>query len=219
MAAHPTSTIADEFVVADPRLRIYRRWVVSVTAGECLGFGIPALVGAVSGGASPSIAVAALVAGGSLEGAILGWSQARVLRRALPGLSTRRWIGLTAGGAALAWLIGMLPSTLHDSWATWSAPTTILVAATLGTVLLCSIGAAQRIELRRHLRHANCWVWTTAAAWCAGLTVFSAVAMPLWHEGQTLPTIIAIGVLGGLAMATTVASVTGWAIGRLLAGD
>jgi hypothetical protein len=57
---------------------------------------------------------------------------------------------------------------------------------------------------------------TTAGAWAAGLLVFTTVATPLWQPGQALPLIIAIGVLGGLVMAATVAGLTGAAAVRLL---
>ncbi|WP_267909927.1 hypothetical protein [Nucisporomicrobium flavum] len=40
--------------------------------------------------------------------------------------------------------------------------------------------------------------------------------MPLWHPGQALILIIAIGTAGGLAMAATMAAVTGVAVRRLL---
>jgi hypothetical protein len=39
--------------------------------------------------------------------------------------------------------------------------------------------------------------------------------MPLWQPGQSLPTTIGIGVLGGLLMAATTSAVTALAVRRL----
>lgn len=62
------------------------------------------------------------------------------------------------------------------------------------------------------------WVALTAAAWTAGLAVFMAIATPLWHEGQPVALVVLIGVAAGLAMALTVATVTGAGLVRLV-GD
>jgi hypothetical protein len=139
-----------------------------------------------------------------------------VLCRPLRRLSSRRWIMNTAAAAALAWSIGLLPSTAHDLWSPWPTPLVVVAAAALGLVLLCSIGAAQWLELRRHVPRAGRWVTATAAAWCAGLVAFSAVTSPLWQPGQRPALTAAIGALGGLVMAVTVAAGTGWALIRLL---
>jgi hypothetical protein len=48
------------------------------------------------------------------------------------------------------------------------------------------------------------------------LLVFTAATTPLWQPGQPIVVIAAIGVLGGLLMAGTVAALTGWALVRLL---
>jgi hypothetical protein len=72
------------------------------------------------------------------------------------------------------------------------------------------------LELRRHLARAEWWVAATAAAWCVGLLAFAVVTTPLWQPGQSTILVIAIGALGGLAMAATMAGITGWALTRLL---
>lgn len=90
------------------------------------------------------------------------------------------------------------------------------LAAAVGIVvvvlLLASIGTGQWLELRRHLPRSWPWIPATAAAWCLGLGAFFAIAPPLWQEGQPL----AVGLLGALAMAVTMAAVTGWAALTLL---
>jgi hypothetical protein len=69
--------------------------------------------------------------------------------------------------------------------------------------------------LRGHTRGSGFWVPATAGAWVVGLGAFLLVAPPLWQEGQPVGTIIAIGVLGGLVMAASVAALTGIAALRL----
>ena len=66
-------------------------------------------------------------------------------------------------------------------------------------------------------RAARSWRWiaVTALAWCLALGVFFAIAPPLWHEGQALWLTILIGAAAGLAMAVTMAAVTGWGLLRL----
>ncbi len=92
----------------------------------------------------------------------------------------------------------------------------VLVAVLLGTLLLCSIGRGQRIELRRHVPRAARWLLITAAGWGAGLFVSMAVATPLWRPGQPTPTIIATGLGAGALMAVSMAGLTGWGTEHLI---
>jgi hypothetical protein len=157
-----------------------------------------------------------LLAAGAVEGSLLGWGQARVLRRALPALPRRPWITATALAAVLAYAIGLLPSTLAAQVA--SAPPVLVVAtaAVLGAGLLASIGTAQWLVLRHHVAHALSWIGTTAIAWLIGLGVFLGFSMPLWQPGQPLALVVAIGLVGGLLMAATTSLLTGLALRRLL---
>ncbi|RYV51612.1 hypothetical protein [Pengzhenrongella frigida] len=193
-----------------------RPWTASVTAGELLGFCAPALVGPLVWDARPAIALPALMAAGVVEGAVLGWSQARVLRGPLPALSRRRWIVGTAVGASIAYLFGMLPSTTYGTWSSWPVAAVVVVGIVVGGLLLCSIGVAQWLELRRHLASAGLWVLASAAAWAVGLTAFVLVSTPLWQPGQGPVLVAAIGALGGLVMAATMAITTGLAMRHLL---
>jgi uncharacterized integral membrane protein len=158
----------------------------------------------------------ALVAAGAVEGAVLGWSQARVLKHRIPALSVRGWIGGTAAAASLAWFIGLLPGAYPEVWQGWQLGAQIVVGALAGTVLLCSIGFAQWLERRRHLPRSGSWVAGSAAAWCLGLAVFFGVATPLWQPGQPLPLVVLIGVLAGILMAVSMAAATGLVLVRLL---
>lgn len=187
--------------------RLFRSWLPVVATAELVGFAAPALVGATTAAATPTVAVTALVLAGTVEGGLLGWGQASVLRRALSNFPTRRWIVATAGAAGLAYLLGMLPSAVGGSW--W-------VAAVVAVPLLLSIGTAQWLVLRGRVPWALSWLGITTAAWLAGLAVFLAFATPLWWSGQALTLTVLVGLMGGALMATTVAAVTGLALRSLV---
>ncbi|MGA5302469.1 hypothetical protein ACPCHT_21250 [Nucisporomicrobium flavum] len=198
------------------RAALYRVWVRTVTVAEFLGFVVPACAGALLADADAAVALPVILAAGAVEGAVLGAGQAAVLRWALPRFPWRRWVAVTAGAAVVAYLIGMSPSTFAGVWQSWPVAVTAPLALILGVALLCSIGFAQWTVLRRLTAHAGWWITVSAVAWLAGLAVFLLVTMPLWHPGQALILIIAIGTAGGLAMAATMAAVTGVAVRRLL---
>src|SRR4051794_9705116 len=141
------------------RLRV--RWFTVVTAGEFLGFCVPATVGALTAAAPGGVALAAVLAAGAVEGTLLGLAQASVLRRSLPAVSTRRWVGATAAAAVVAYAIGMLPSTLAGRLS--GLPPVVLIGAAivLGAALLLSIGVAQWLVLRTVLARSAGWIATT----------------------------------------------------------
>jgi hypothetical protein len=195
---------------------LWLSWFGTVTLVECLGFTAPALVGAVTAQAAAAVSVPLLVLAGAVEGATLGAFQTRVLRRIVPGLSTTRWVLATAAAAALAWSIGMTPSILGSSLATWPLVLLIPLAVLGALVMLPSIGTAQWLVLRAHVPHAGRWIGWTVVAWLLALGLFTAVTTPLWQPGQPVAEMALIGALGGLVMAATVAAVTGLAVVRLL---
>ena len=59
------------------------RWIVWVSAGETLGFAFPAAVGVLTAalGWAERVTYPVLVVAGLLEGVLLGWCQAQLLRR------------------------------------------------------------------------------------------------------------------------------------------
>jgi hypothetical protein len=197
--------------ITAPARPLWRTWFVAVTLGEFVGFLVPACAGALF-----VESVLVLVAAGAVEGALLGTAQALVLRRVLPALSVRAWIAATAAAAALAWSVGLVPGLLGERLAALSVGLLVVGATIGGLVLVASIGTAQWLVLRRHVPRAWRWIPATAAAWLAGLGVFVAVATPLWQPGQPSWLIALIGAAGGLAMAATVAAVTGLAVVRLM---
>ncbi len=202
---------------------VWARWTAGMTLGEFVGFAIPAVVGALAvqrfpdaAGPGARMAVALLLVGaGTLEGCVLGFAQALVLRRYLPGFLMRPWILATAAGAALAWAIGMLPSTVGDPTA---LPPLVLWlgVAVLGPVLLVSLGAAQWLVLRRQLAYAANWIWLSAVAWLAGLAVVFA-GMSLTQAGDPTWRLITIAAISGLLMGATAAAVSGAGLVWLLA--
>jgi hypothetical protein len=166
--------------------------------------------------APPAALYATLVCAGACEGAVLASAQWIVLKDALPALSAQRWIAATAAAAALAWSLGMLPSTLGDRLE--AVPLIVLapVFAAGGIVLLLSIGGAQSLVLRAHVTRAWRWAGANALAWCAGLLVSVSFMSILLTENTTLAAGIAIGAIAGVLMGASVAVVTGWFLVRIL---
>lgn len=156
-----------------------------------------------------------LLLGGVVEGAVLGWFQAYVLRDRLPGVSVTRWVGYTAAAAAVAWTLGLLPAATA-AWQDWPAAAQIAGASAAAVILLVSIGFAQWIELRRHVAGAWRWIAGSAAAWVVGLAAFFAVSTPLWQPGQEQWLVAAIGVVAAVLMAFTMAVISGVVLVRIL---
>ncbi|WP_341997910.1 hypothetical protein MRBLWH7_004116 [Microbacterium sp. LWH7-1.2] len=189
-------------------------WILIVATGEVVGFAFPAVVG-VSMNSSSAAGVAIVIAG-FIEGVILGGAQYLAMRRDLPHLRPKVWVSLTGGAAAVAYVCGLLPSALEPWWTRWPVPLQSAALAVLVVIILGSVGGAQWTELRHHLSGAAWWIVGTAVAWLAGLGLFFVIAPPLWHEGQSVATAIAIGLLAATAMAIVMAAVTGITFGLLL---
>lgn len=175
------------------------------------------MVGAFTARASAAVMLPAVLAAGAVEGALLGGSHAIVLRRAISGISSRRWVGVTAAAAVVAYAIGMLPSMLAGRLSQVPPGLLAVAVAVLGTVLLASIGFGQWFVLRRVVRRSASWIVITAVAWTVGLGVFLGFTTLLWRPGQSVAVITLIGIVGGLLMAATTATITGDGLRRLLA--
>jgi len=115
-----------------------------------------------------------------LEGVVVGAAQGAVVHRALPTLSRRSWVLATVLGAGIAWILGMIPSTIMalrppETGAPPPAEPSALVqyplAAALGLVTGPILGLAQWIVLRRYVAHAGRWLWANALAWGVGMPV------------------------------------------------
>lgn len=173
----------------------YRRWIVANGWSELLGLGgtfaigylgASRLMGATSATAALAGAAAAVVMGTFLEGVLVGYAQGRVLHAELPAVTVRRWVRATALGAGVAWLLGMLPSTvmsLLDAEGPSNAPPPEIgglaqhaLAATLGAVLGAFLGAPQAWALRRQVPGPARWIIANMLAW--------AIGMPLIFQGM-----------------------------------
>lgn len=189
---------------------VWATWLLWVTAGEFAGFLVPTVVAALTSSGP------LLVLAGVVEGMVLGGAQCLVLRRVIPRVNVRDWIGVTALAAGLAWAIALF--AVHNEEPLRSLPPAVLLplAAIAGIGVVLSIGVGQWFVLRRHVDRAFRWVWLTGAAWCAGLLVFATFTSPLWRLGQPTVLVILIGAAGGLLMAATMAFITGAALAYLL---
>ncbi len=182
----------------------YPRWVAANAWAEAVGLGTTLLLGRAAAPAMERVSGAgAIVLGGLaavalgllLEGVLVGWAQARVLRSELRNLSSRSWIAATAAGAGAAWLLGMVPSTvfalLQAGAAGPTGPTAeppagaqYALAVILGAITGPVLGAGQWLVLRRHAKGAGRWILANAAAWAAGmLVIFIGMDLVPWTRG------------------------------------
>ena len=195
---------------------LWRRWVLAFTLGELIGFGgIPILGGAlalwVTDGMHTDprslLLYAVAVLGGFGEGAVLAWFQARVLRHYLPGLSSNRWILVTALAAAFAWACGMLAPTLDDLVGLSPlAQVAVWVPASL--LILFSIGGAQAWVLRGVVERPRQWIAANLLGWLAGLPWTFALPALLPETAPIALWVLTFLVAGAL-MGLTAGAVTG----------
>jgi hypothetical protein len=195
----------------DPFLR---RWLVSVTLAEAAGFAIPAIVGGILSllAAPAGVVYPAMVLAGACEGALLGFGQSIGFGSAVPRWA---WMLATAAGAAAAWSMGMLPSSLGGI--DFGSPWVIILAAVLGCVLLLSIPTLQWLVLRRKGLRTAFWIPVNAGAWAAGI-LWTLAPSPFIDETTPVPALFGVYLLAGLLMAATVAALTGFAARRIACG-
>jgi len=170
------------------RWKFWRNWVIANAAGELLGLGIAALVMlALSRTVPPNPTTAALLAGalimvffGALEGAIVGYAQWIVLRRTL-AVAKSSWILTTAIAAAVAWLLGLLPSSIVNVSPT-TAPSllvTLFLSMGVGAVSGVILAIGQTWILHRYSRIAGWWLVANAGAWAVGMPIiFFSAGLP-----------------------------------------
>lgn len=211
----------------------YLHWIGANAVGEALGLGttfaLGVLVAPMLGGDSHVAtvlagALAAVLLGTLLEGVVVGAFQAQALHRRLPGVARREWIVATAIGAGLAWLLGMVPSTImslidHGEAARTGPPAepSMLVqlglATALGLVLGPVLALPQLRVLRPQVVHARRWIGANALAWATGMPVIFVGMDRLPWESGGLPLFAGLFVVAALAGA-----VVGAVHGRFLLG-
>jgi hypothetical protein len=109
----------------------YIAWIGANALAEGVGLGTTLVIGwrlapsldQLSGVASTlTAALLAVVLGTFLEGIVVGVAQEVVLRKRIARLHSWFWTTATAIGAALAWLLGTVPSTVMALTASESRP-------------------------------------------------------------------------------------------------
>jgi hypothetical protein len=191
-----------------------RYWVFWVSLGQVVGVLAPAVALLVLGGTP--LRAPAVIAAGAVQGAVVGWTQATVLRVRVPALNRRRWVRATAIGAAMAWFIALLPAEWAEVWQRWPADAQLIAAIVGVVVVLVTPGTVQWAELRRHSRFAAWWIPGGVSAGGVGLVVFVAVVSPLWRPDQPVALTVLIGVLGGVLLMLSIALVCGAILLRIL---
>lgn len=195
-------------------LAFYRRWILANGWAEAAGLGTTFVIGQqlapllerMSGThAVLGTAALAVVFGMVLEGVLVGAAQEGVLRRRVTGLPRWSWTAATAAGAALAWLVGMVPSTvmaLMDATSSTPPPSEppalvrYALALGLGAIAGPILGLAQWIVLRRVVARAGRWLWANAVAWAAGMDAVPWTA----HPAIVAVAIYAVCAVAGMAV-------------------
>jgi hypothetical protein len=207
--------------MAGDRTSLYRRWVLSCTAGELLGFGgIPVAGGALAVWLTADLEhsvrslvfYAVAVIGGLGEGAVLAWFQLRVLGVAFPDIDRRRWIRNTVLAAAFAWACGMLAPTLDDLVGL-SAVAQVAIWVPASLLILFSIGVAQARVFRGVVERPRRWIAANVLGWLLGLP-WTFVLPALLPETAPAPAWITVFVIAGILMGLTVGLVTGVSLMR-----
>lgn len=167
-------------------LKFWVWWTIANGIGELLGLGAVFVTGYFAAGsmgapkAAPELAALALlvIVLAAFEGSVVGLAQWLVLRRPFPAMPPLAWVGATVIGAVIAWVLGMLPSTLGAFDGAAQTPpeepsllVILALTAVMGAVLGVILAAAQWRVLRHYIRRAALWLVANAAAWL--------VAMPL----------------------------------------
>ncbi|MDH3457020.1 MAG: hypothetical protein OER90_09275 [Gemmatimonadota bacterium] len=207
----------------------YASWILANGWAEAVGLGTTLVLGWLIGpkidqATGPVVivlgAVTAVVLGTLLEGVVVGFAQVGVLRRRLPSIAREAWIVATAIGAGVAWVLGMIPSTLMALTvpaapaAQPAEPSVLLqygLALMLGSALGVILGGAQWFVLRRHVARASRWIAANAVAWAVGMTlIFVGMDRVPWDGG-------AASIVVGIFLVTLlVGAVVGAIHGRVL---
>ena len=203
--------------------KYWLNWTIACGTGEFLGIGVAAGIAFVQfaflgepvnlGGKVILLLLIALA--GIIEGSVTGYFQWSVLKKKLTNIKARNWLGFTALGAAIGWLLGMTPSVIFSSQA--STPSTniefsdlqIAMLAILGGVVLGALfGAFQWIELRKHALNASRWILANLLGWAVGFTIIYLGASNISAENG-LAFMILIGTISGLVAGLLVGTITG----------
>lgn len=194
---------------------LWTSWIIANAIGELLGLGATFAIGAgffsaVSEEQSALLSAGVMTTAGAIEGAIVGWAQWFVLRRAIVGITRRAWMMATVIGAVIAWFLGSLPALLSSlssgdtSRAIEEPPqgVVLLLAVGLGLVAGLILSAAQWMVLRRYVAKAWWWLPANAIAWAAGMPIlFAGIDLAQTQESiveQVIVMAVCIAVTGAV---------------------
>lgn len=201
---------------------VLRAWIWRLGVGEMLGIAAAAAValafmatfGVPTTAAMTVAFLLCMVAAGALEGALLGALPGAMLRRIFPGFPVARFTLATVAVAMLAWLVGMLPSTLVSDAAP-AGPVTepalldvVAVSAFGGAAGGALIGLAQWAVMRAHVPRAGRWIVATSLGWALALPLDMLAGM-LPSEGDGWVGILGTALAFGLGAGVVVALPTG----------
>jgi hypothetical protein len=197
----------------------YGRWIIANGWAEAAGLGTMFVLGRALAPwfehATGTVVVlfgasAAVLLGTLLEGVLVGVAQEAVLRERLASLRKRTWVIATAAGAALAWTLGMIPSTVMalrpeavaQSPATESsALVQCALAVALGAVAGPVLGFAQWTVLRRHVARAARWLIANAIAWAIGMPlIFLGMQYVPWDGPSAAALLATYGACGAVGL-------------------
>jgi hypothetical protein len=196
-------------------------WVIWVTLGLALGFIFPsvATLWAVADGRDATGQFMFAVIGGAIQGGVLGFAQAFALRKTAAALPMRRWIGITASGALVAWIVGMIPGSYLNLDA--GTPASIIVLVAFAVVAVVVMPLAQWFILRgtKLGKIGRVWRWIpiTAIAWTIGIG-WLLLAAPLVQDSTDLMHLIGLYTVAGFLMVLTIATITGLGMRWMLGG-
>ena len=199
-------------------MNTWGKWVAANAIGELVGlcgvfaagFAFFSLVGEPKSAADILPLAGLTVVLGAFEGGIVGYAQWRVLRTMFPTIGSSSWLTATALGAIIAWLLGMIPSTVA-SFQSASSPhppqepsesTVLILAAGLGAVGGVILSFAQWRVLRRAAEGAGWWLPANAIAWAVAMPWIFFLVGATVAERRTASSIALF--LGGLGVAGAV---------------
>jgi hypothetical protein len=212
----------------------YSHWIVANSWSEGVGLSATLLLGFVVATRlevqlDPLTIIAgaatAVVLGTVLEGVLVGWAQGRVIHRYVQDISVRRWTVATAVGAGVAWLLGVVPSTIMNfaraapgSSAVPIEPSAFAqygLAIVMGAVLGVILAVPQMLVLRRVSRQPVGWLGANALAWAVGMPLIFAGMETLPWEGPRLFLAAGVAVIC-VAVGGVVGAVHGFYLRRIL---
>ena len=192
------------------------RWTALCAGAEALGLAASAgaakasqlLVGEPAGARTVAVALGLVVAGGLVEGVVLGLAQEAGLAGWL-GSRRRRWVWTTAAVAGLGWAAASLPSLLAPAGGPEPRAGLVLAgAAGVGLVLGSVLGGVQAVVLRGRVPHPWRWVTASTLGWTvAKPVVFVGAGLP--GPGWSVASVVGLGAGTGLAAGTVLGLLSG----------